>query len=397
MVLRTPLILTVLDQKREAFAAFDSGFLEKKERYLKAMQEICQWSSLEIAEALAPYYSPGALATLEWDYYQSWTVQFPYDWSNHEASLEWVDQTIQNIPTFAVDGSQFYLDKEISIPVALVQIGWYENHHCPEGRYTKDIQVDVLTPKDLGASHGAESKAHIINMRRFEMEVNRLVDYIHSRSDQSECLAFLDGALVATFAEPFDPPIQEIYVQALLKLLRASESHQVPIVAYIDTTYTRDLTHMLQLIFDLPEAPQINDAQLLESSLTWGDRTPLFVCSRSGTQQGHQSILTHYQDMRDRIGFVYLKTHDNHPVRLELPLWIFEAGLLDWVIDIVRCEVIIGKGYPYVIETADQTALLRNEDRGLFVRLLQDWSERENLPLRLSRKTVSKLQRRRVR
>lgn len=395
MVIRSAQVYHLLDQKREAFAAFDLNITEKRQLYRQAMAQLCTWSSLEIAEQLSQMSAPGALATAEWDLYRSWCVPFPYQWSNQQESLEWVNPTIQNVPTFAVDGSQLYLDKEISLPIALVQIGWYENHHCQEGRFEKDIALDIMTPKDLGASNSGEPRAQVINLRRTQMEIERLVQYLGSAETSS--LAFFDGALVATFAEPFEPDVQDRYVQAILELLRTSETERAPLVAYIDTTYTRDLTHMLQHLFHLPEAPQIHDAQLLEGQLSWGERTPLFICARSGTQQGHQGILTSYQEMRDRIGFVYLKTHDTFPVRLEFPLWIAEANLLDWVIDIVRCEVIIGKGYPYVIETADQVALLRAEDRHSFIRVLQDWSQRENLPLRLSRKTISKMQRRRIR
>lgn len=82
-------------------------------------------------------------------------------------------------------------------------------------------------------------------------------------------------------------------------------------------------------------------------------------------------------------------------MRLELPVWIYEAGLLERVIDWVRGEVIIGNGYPYVIETADQVAVLRNEDRQVFYRILQDWSVGEDIKLRFSRKMVSKVHRRR--
>ncbi len=399
MAIRSAQVFSILDQKREAFAAFDLNITEKRKLYAKAMGDLCSWSSLEIAERLSQAPAPGAFATLEWDHYQNWSIPFPHRWSNYEESREWVEQTIRNIPTFAVDGSQLYLDKDISLPIALVQIGWFENRHSREGIYEKDISIDIMTPKDLGASNSGEPKAQAINLRRTQMEIDRLVDYIHAqigpRSEHS--LAFFDGALVATFAEPYDPDVQDRYVRSLLKLLRASESQQVPLIAYIDTTYTRDLTNMLKYLFDLPDAPQIHDAQLLEGYLNWGDRTPLFVCARSGTQQGHQGILTTYQEMRDRIGFIYLRTNDNFPVRLEFPLWMAEQDLLDWAIDIVRCEVIIGKGYPYAIETADQVALLRAEDRSHFIRVLQEWSQRENLPLRLSRKTVSKLQRRRVR
>ncbi|NJL99895.1 MAG: DNA double-strand break repair nuclease NurA [Synechococcaceae cyanobacterium SM2_3_2] len=397
MSLRTTQIRQILDQKREAFAGFDFALTRKRQQYEQAFTALQHRSSLELAEQLASIPQPGALPTQEWDRYQTWCIPFPHQWSNHQDSLDWVDQVLQDVPTFAVDGSQLILDKDISLPVALVQIGWYENLHCKEGKYTKDIRVDVLTPQDLGVSSNADPKTLAVNLRRFEMEVERLIEYINDAPDPHR-LAFLDGSLVATFAEVFEPEIQARYVTCILNLLRASESKGIPLVAYIDTTYTRDLTQMVRHLSQLPEAPQIHDAALLEDWLPdWGDRTPFLSCARSGTQQGQHGILTQYQEMRERIGFVYLKTHSDHPVRLEIPIWMLETGVLDWALDIVRCEVIVGKGYPYAIETADQTAVLRTEDRGQFVRLLQDWCELEKLPLRLSRKVVSKLQRRRVR
>lgn len=396
MVIRSGQILSILDQKRQAFTDFDGHLSRHRQLYQEAMADLVHWSSLQMAEQLSGFAYPGALATKEWDIEKQWRIPFTQQWSSHEDSLSWVSETIRQIPTFAVDGSQLYLDKDISLPIALVQIGWYENFHCPEGIYHKDIRVDVLTPQDLGGNSG-EPRTQIINMRRSAMELQRLVEYTEDHSQENRCLAFYDGALVATFAEPFEPRMQEVYVQSVLQLLRASERHRVPVIGYIDTTYTRDLTQMLKHLQDLPDSPVIHDAQLLDSLLKWGDRTPFFTCCRSGTQQGHASILSQYQEMSNRIGFVYLKTHEGYPVRLEIPVWIFEQGLLDWVLNLVRCEVIIGKGYPYVLETADQTALLRAEDRNGFMRLLQDWSDRERLPLRLSRKMVSKLQRRRVR
>ncbi len=397
MSLRSQQIRQILDQKREAFAGFDFVLTRKRQQYEQALQSVQHLTGLDIAAKLAPLAQPGSLPTREWDQHQTWQIPFDQTWTNHQESLEWVDTILENVPTFAVDGSQLVLDKDISLPVALVQIGWYENLHSKAGQYTKDIRVDVLTPQDLGVASNADPKTLVVNLRRFEMEIERLTEYIQSAPDPNR-IVFFDGSLVATFAEVFDPDIQAQYVRCILTLLRASQTHRIPLVAYIDTTYTRDLTQMVRHIAQLPEAPQLHDAALLESWLPqWGDRTPMFVCSRSGTQQGQQGILTQYQEMRESLGFVYLKTHGHYPVRLELPTWILEDGILDWVVDIVRCEVIIGKGYPYAIETADQTALLRAEDRGQFVRLLQDWCDQANLPIRLSRKVISKLQRRRVR
>ncbi|WP_026101226.1 DNA double-strand break repair nuclease NurA [Synechococcus sp. PCC 7336] len=398
MALKTARVIDLLDRKHDAFANFDSDAVYRRQLYQKALRQLLDLNSLAIAQRLAGETAPGALPTSEWDRYRHWRVPFKARWNNREESLKWVGDTIEGVPTFAVDGSQLCLGKDVSIPVALVQVGWYENHHCQAGSYDKDIWLEVLAPDDLEASSSGEPREQRVHLRRFQLECDRLVQYLRDRAGCDRCLTFFDGALVATFAEAYDPSVRKTYVQSLLPLLRASEDNRVPLVAYVDTTYTRDLTAMLKHLFDLPDAPQIHDAQLIDSMLKWGDRTPLFICARGGSQRGQDSILTDYAEMRDRVGFIYLKTNgDNYPVRLELPLWMHEAGLLDWVVDIVRCEVIIGKGYPYAIETADRTAVLRAEDRSTFMRVLQDWSQRHELDLRLSRKMTSKLRRRRVR
>jgi hypothetical protein len=176
-------------------------------------------------------------------------------------------------------------------------------------------------------------------------------------------------------------------VNCLVDLLRASALHRVPLVAYVDTSYARDLTQVLQSGFNLPEVKSIHDAQVIGTRMKWGDRTPLMRCQRE--------ILSHlYRDQADRVGFTYLKTHDGYPARLEIPLWIAEAGRLEEVLDWVRGEVAIGNGYPYAIETADQVAVLQTDDRQTFYRILQDWIEEEGLHLRFSRKMVSKVRRR---
>jgi hypothetical protein len=122
--------------------------------------------------------------------------------------------------------------------------------------------------------------------------------------------------------------------------------------------------------------------------MQWGDRTPLFRCRRPG-------ILADYPaSVANQIAFTYLKAHNAAPVRLELPVWIYETSRHEQILDWVRCEIIIGQGYPYVIETADQTAVLTTEDRHTFYRLLQEWATQTDLKLHFSRKLASKTRRR---
>ncbi|MDQ3818288.1 MAG: DNA double-strand break repair nuclease NurA [Acidobacteriota bacterium] len=95
------------------------------------------------------------------------------------------------------------------------------------------------------------------------------------------------------------------------------------------------------------------------------------------------------------MGFTYLRTTgDGAPARLDLPAWIYEAGLLDDVLDAVRAECISGMGYPYAIEAADEAAYISGRDREQFLRAIQEFAEREKMPFSISRKAASKMRRR---
>jgi len=395
MTLKPSQILQLLDARREQFTAFDQSAVQRLQRYRAALRQFFQLSEEGRSHLLSQYPGDdlGARPIESLADTPQGVVSWPLQWDNREQSLAWARDRLLNVTTFSVDGSQIYPGKDLSIPVALVQIGWYENRHSPDGAYEKDVSVDLMTPQDLREGGQGDPVDRRVNMRRFQLETQRLTDYIQSRKAQSpslseKTLVFLDGSMVASFAEPFDEANQQFYVDCLLPLLQASEAQRVPLVAYIDTSYADDLVRMLRLLYDLEPADAIHDAQILNALMQWGDRTPLFLCERPG-------ILNRYEHHRRRIAFTYLKTtRDNYPVRLELPLWLVEAGLADTVIDWVRAEVIAGGGYPYAIETADQTAVLQVGDRQLFFRLLQEWADKQGLDLRFSRKMVSKARRR---
>lgn len=389
MPLKPSQIHDILTTKRDEFIAFNQEAWQQLQDYRDVLVNISASGEADLQTRLAKHpVGTGARLLEPLNKTKTGVIPFNLVWQNREQSLTWVRQRLTGITTFAVDGSQIYPGKDLSIPIALVQIGWFENPHLPTGEYEKDITLDVMTPGDLQAGNSGEPVDRRVNMRRFQMETERLIDYIKAHPNAKDCLVFLDGSLVATFAEAFDPKSRRFYVECLLDLLATSQTYQVPLVAYIDTSYAQDLATMLRTLYDLPDASTIHDAQLINKYMEWGDRTPLFLCQRSG-------ILADYEDQANQIAFTYLKTNrDSYPARLEIPLWVYEAGLLDRVLDWVRGEVIIGSGYPYVIETADQTAVLQAEDRQVFFKILQDWAEQEDLNLRFSRKMVSKIRRR---
>jgi NurA domain-containing protein len=182
-------------------------------------------------------------------------------------------------------------------------------------------------------------------------------------------------------------------VAAALRLLSASEEYRVPLVAYIDTSYARDIVTMLGALASaagtLPETRGVHDALLWQGHLRWGDRTPAFLSARDDlTRMG-------YGDQADEVAFVYFQAAtDRPPARLELPRWVLDAGLLDEVIRTVRAETIAGNGYPYPIESADAVAVISAPDRAQFYALLQDFAADAGLALSFSRKALSKNRRR---
>jgi hypothetical protein len=390
MPLKQSRIWHLLKEKRSHFETFDKSALQSLNQYRVALADVSQEPNQAIQERLSEFESldRGAEPIEPLGSDPNWVKPCGLVWQNREESFAWVRDRLTDVSTFAVDGSQIYPGKDLSIPVALVQIGWFENLHSATAHYEKDVDVDIMTPFDLKATSSGEPVDRRVNMRRFQMETERLIQYMDDHSNTGNCLAFFDGSLVVTFAEAFDETTRNFYVECVVELLKASQHYQVPLVSYIDTTYARDLIVMLQRLETLPEAPSLHDAPLLNKLMQWGDRTPFFRCRRSG-------VLKYYPaTVRDQVLFTYLKAHEGFPIRLELPLWVYEAGMADTVMDWVRGEIIIGGGYPYVIETADQTAVLKADDRQLFFKLLQDWADTEALNLRLSRKMVSKARRR---
>ena len=381
-------IRAVLEEKREALSAFDQTLGSDLKRYREAWKSLTQAPFAKTAKRLSKA-GIGAHLLEKFDAVAKGVIANPHHWANREDSLVWVKEQLSGITTFAVDGSQIFPSKDVSLPVALIQIGWFENPHTPDGQYTKDIALDVLTPDDLRVNHQGEPVDRRVNIRRFEMEVERLIGYMQTCQCPERTLVLFDGSLVVTFADAFDPESQAAYVDAMVKLLATSQQCRVPLVGFIDTSYARDLTTLLQHYDPQVKAVEaIHDAQVLKQFMNWGDRIPLLQCDREG-------ILDKYGDQQDQVIFTYLQTtRDRPPARLEMPLWLWESGMAETVIDWVKAEVIVGSGYPYAIETADQTAVLQAPDRQLFYRILQDWADREQLNVQFSRKLVSKLRRR---
>ncbi len=396
-------IIIQLNEKWTRFVAYDDTYRRESNDYHQALARLEGMTSAAILELLDQSGTPGALPTAEFDAAPNLCMVFPHRFNNHQEARDWAHNQLLDHITFAVDGSQIKHDPDFNIPVAAVQVGWFVNYHAREGHYEKEQQLEILTPEELLIEFNGDRivSEQRINTRRFEMETGALCGLMEKiaagrKPGDPPPVALFDSSLVISFADRLQEEMRNRHVAAMLKLLRCSEETGIPLVGYVDNSHARDLTHMLTSCFaELAEARRINDAQLLNDRLTWGSRSPFMICARGSADATKPGVLEAFGKYERGIGFVYLKTNAaSAPARLEIPLWVYDRGLLDQVLDIVRAEVAVGNGYPYVIESADAAAVLTRHDRDTFYSIFQRYAQEKGVSARISQKLTSKFRRR---
>jgi hypothetical protein len=239
---------------------------------------------------------------------------------------------------------------------------------------------------------------------RFQAEIEKAKDFLHKKQGwrgrgEKMPLAFYDGTLLLSTAHP-KTDLQESFTNELVALAKDSRETEVPLVGYVDRSYARDLLALLNAAGEKAESNSqtLDDVSILRAASedfqptlkNWGDRT-VFCYSK---RRGLNAFIDPLTD-KSLVGFTYLQTTaESVPARLDVPAWVYEQGLLNEVLDVVRAECVIGLGYPYALETADQTAVITVRDREIFLRALQDFAMREKLAFNVSRKAASKGRRR---
>lgn len=340
-------------------------------------------SRAEIESLIAEFDRPGARPTDEQDT-QPFNIPFGNEWEHHQAAREWAARVLTGVTTFAVDGSQIAPSKDLSIPVGMIQIGWFKNPHDMNQIYVKDIDVQILSPQEFADGDFASGDEEV-EWHRFRGEVERILDFMDEYSG-TDAIAFLDGSMVVSFVGTLRVSRQKQYIQLMHLLLARSEATRVPVVGFVDTSYAADVTKLLSHIAGY-SGTRISDATLIDRGMKWGDRCRTYVCSRS------DGLLDN--SFYERIAFTYLKTtRDNPPSRVEMPLWVVNENRHEWVMNVVRADCIVGIGYPYSLQAADAVAVLSVQDRERFYQVFQQFADELALPLRFSRKSVSKRQRR---
>ncbi|HZH90711.1 MAG TPA: DNA double-strand break repair nuclease NurA [Pyrinomonadaceae bacterium] len=406
-------------ERREEFVRFEAVWGASVGTYARRLRELGGRASEDIRDAAARAIAAGAaraagaLPTGELDSAGAFVIRFDERWRSHEEARRWALDVLKERVTCAADGSQILPGREISLPVAAVQAAWFENPHTANGQdsYRKESRFALITPEELlQAEGGAATAADLVGLRRFELELGALSEFLERRRGwrargERTPVAFFDGTLLLsttrTRTQNIDASLSGGYVKAIVEAVELSRETQVPLIGYIDQSYARDIVRLLDLLSTgATPAATVFDARLLSATKTadaagalfaaWGDRTIFCHCVREG-------LTPDFEDAEGNplVGFVYLQTTgEGAPARLDIPAWVYDAGLLGEVIDTVRAECVVGNGYPYALETADAAAVITGQDHEQFLRAMQEFAAEQNLDFHVSRKPVSKARRR---
>jgi hypothetical protein len=395
------LLFDELTERRDDFVDFAATQAGEIDEYLTVLTSLA--GNPSAIRSILAADSPGSIPSDELLANNGFRVPFEHSWSNHEESRKWALEVLNNRTTFAADGSQIYVQKETSLPVGAVQIGWFENPHSGNKDYEKRASFELLSPKALLENQEEPLNPETrVGERRFHAEVERAKAFIDKHRGWREKgermpLAFFDGTLLVSFSLP-QTKLQQSFLDVMLDLVNFSKDCVVPIVGYIDRSFARDFIALVEYLkpeFDsttLYDVPLISTSTKSEGRLLnrWGERTSFCYAKRKGLE-----MFAGAENEMPLVGFSYLQTSgDAGPARLDVPSWIYEEGFLDEVFDVIRAECVIGLGYPYPLETADATALISNRDREVFIAALREFSDREGLDFSVSRKNASKARRR---
>ena len=375
---------SVLSEHTDALKQIEAQTQRDLDALRISLEQFADMDRASVEQAIADITKPGARPTEEQST-QPMIVPFQNGWQHHDAARNWAMEQLRDITTFAADGSQITPAREMSIQVGLVQIGWFLNPHSHDVAYEKDVAVELLTPRDFDAAVDRDTQREV-EWRRFNGEVSAIVRFMEHNSGK-DALAFFDGSFVVSFVSGMQPERQHQYTNVIQYLLDKSEETRIPLIGFIDNSFSSDVVTLIQHAVGRTQIIRSSDALLLRPHMQWGDRSRIYLCSRDD-----EVVDNSYYE---QVCVTYLKTtRDNAPARLEFPRWMMDEDIYEWVLDVVRAECVVGVGYPYPLETADATAVLTMADRERFQRMFQQFAEREEIPLRFSRKSMSKRGRR---
>ncbi len=396
------------EERKDDLRSESIGDVSLIEDYTQVMKNLDQrFSRTELESRLKKHKYPGAVPSREFDDQEGPVVPFEEssEWGSHEAVNRWAKDILRGVTTAGVDGSQIGPTPEFNRPIGMVQAVKIINHHEEGGSYDRGVKSEILTTADMlteeDDSEFVKLDEQEVHVRRFEAETELIREEIEEYGGaEKPPVLFYDGSLLIWFITHLDISKKERYGRAMGKLLGASKRYKVPVVGYVGGSNATELKNMIQCLnlINQPEQFLIRDHEFVSPLMeNWGDRTVLYNSLETETLTRLKARYDGMEyDFSEDIMFTYLKTADGPQLdRIEMPRWIFEEGMLDHTMDVVRAECAVGRGFPEVLQQADADAVISAEDRKRFLRMYQEFSEENDIELRWNNKSRTKKRRRR--
>ncbi len=373
------------DSRLEAIKSYDAERSALSDEYRGELEKL-KVIDLTMNRMLPPYsgarlLEPGKLIR-----------PFHFNWKNRHDAVEWIDSVLSGVPLGAVDGSQIYPDKSYEIPLAVIQTSRIFNRHTCDCDYNQDTEATIITPDEFDTASVYSFGREYIDARRFAMECESIMRLMRQ---YQRIYILLDGSLILSHINALNRNIRSIYINAIIKLLEASETTKNPVIGFVDTTAPHDITLMMHFLFRLKKS-KLSDTHLF-SNLLWGERTAAFLCDRDDRRdRASKCVLDCYGKFKDSIAFFYIRVSNGLPARVEFPSWVHEEGLIDKVADIIRAECVIRGNYPDILMRAHDAALIRLNEHTLFYGMLDNFCKVHGIKINKSAKHFHKLMNRRI-
>ena len=370
-----------LDARKEEIVSYDTGTTTIARSYADRLRLLDGLDRASNAR-LGPYSGSKVLEEGEF------VRRFGHAFRSRQEATDWALRVLAGRNVVAVDGSQVYPSRHISVPIGLVQACTVVNGHG-ERRFSTTSRLHLMLPADFERDGNYVYAQAPVSARRFELECKQIGAYMRSSPGD---VVFFDGSLVLSFIRPQEEKEQAKYVAAVTGILDVAEETSSPLVAYTDMSLSKDLITLMRHAFGLPPAGHLSDAFLISPRLRWGDRTRAFACDRDDRPPGGgKSTLDLYGRHRDDVAYFYIMSGGQLASKVEVPKWcVTDDDLLDRIADTIRAECIVRPGYPDIIHRAHEYAAISFAEAEMFRGMIDAFAARHRIKIYKSAKELNK-------
>ncbi|MDX1530053.1 MAG: DNA double-strand break repair nuclease NurA [Rhodothermales bacterium] len=283
------------------------------------------------------------------------------------------------ITVVATDGSQIYPDRHVEPTCYLLNVSRIAFHYGTEEpplmaaepalRYRRRDLAE-LAPEE-GEEALFDITTEVVSALRDEQELYWLLHTaLAERQSARPLLAVADGTLIRWMLRGMKHrQLEDRLLSRYLTLLDGFREAGVPVCSYVSRPGNTELINLLRFhrreTDQTPEEESLRgllDRLVLERTLEVGQRSAVFE-SRS-----HVNLEAYGAH---RICYFYVRLPEE-VARVELPVWVAEQpGWVETIHAVVLDECRKGGGYPMILTEAHERAVIRQQEKALFYRILE--------------------------